>query len=72
MNIIGCVHEFIYGGVKYRDDYSNRLSGTGAVRRIYYDWFYCKKCLEPMFKKLDYEATSYDDIKFSATPVEKI
>ena len=63
-----CDHKFIYGGVKYKVA-SMHLPGTSARPVYYYDWFYCERCLERKYKKLVIEATSYDDLKFNATPM---
>jgi hypothetical protein len=61
-----CDHNFAYGGVKYRD--IQQLPGTGAKRRLYFDWFYCTKCLCNTFVKINYEASSFQPLLFNATP----
>jgi hypothetical protein len=62
-----CDHEFVYGGVKY-ENHTNALPGTGACRRDYFDWFYCKKCLENKYIELSYFDNTYTKIAFDATP----
>jgi len=59
--------EWVYGGVKFEDgDFP--LPGTGAARRYYFDWFYCKKCLAISLKRLNIYATTYDPVLYNATP----
>ena len=64
-----CEHNYVYGGVKYKiSDY--KLAGSGAQPVFYFDWFYCSKCAESIYKELphfDNEHT-YSNIKYNATP----
>jgi hypothetical protein len=64
---IVCPHKWVYGGVKYKNG-DNPLAGTGARKRTYYDFFYCEKCREKQFDQLEEADTTYDDIRFGATP----
>lgn len=62
-----CEHIFKYGGVKYEID-PQPLSGTGAKTVWYFDWYYCEKCLFETFRRLEERGTTYEVIKFNATP----
>jgi len=59
----------IYGGVKYRDT-SRPLPGTGARRRLYFDWFYCEHgCGRIDYNRLEFQNTTYDSVEFNATSI---
>lgn len=62
-----CEHKFIYGGVKYEIQ-EWKLPGSGAQAVHYFDWFFCEKCLENRYKKLDAESDTYGKALFDATP----
>jgi len=65
-----CNHKFIYGGVKYKD--GDMIAGSSAKIRHYYDWFYCERCLEIRYEKLDCgKNSSYDHVRFGATPINE-
>jgi len=64
---MNCQHKFIYGGVKYEID-SYPMPGTGAKCVRYCDWFYCEKCLEKRYEYKSEYSTTYDPIRFYATP----
>lgn len=62
-----CLHEYVYGGVKFR--IGHKLMGSAARAVFYYDWFYCSKCLEDKFRRLSYKTNTYEDIRNNATPL---
>ena len=64
-----CKHKYIYGGIKYQID-PYPMSGTGAKRRDYYDWYYCEHCLTKQYSLSLYHDTTYEKIAFNATPRE--
>ena len=63
-----CEHKYIYKGVAFKKAYP--IAGSSASMIYYYDSFFCEKCLEVVNKKLDFSHSSYDSIKFGATPLE--
>lgn len=63
-----CNHSFIYGGVKYK--IAHQLAGSNARAVRYYDWFYCNKCLENLYKELSERSNTTQQIRFNATPKE--
>ena len=69
-NSTECYHVFAYGGVKYKDG-NEALPGGSARDRKYFDWWYCTKCLEATYKKLDIAQDTYDKILFNASPKER-
>lgn len=62
-----CEHKFTYAGIKYELT-NNRYPGSGAREVQYFDFFFCEKCLEKKYVKLDCVTTSYDKIQFGAAP----
>lgn len=69
-NLCGAVdpgHDYIYGGIKFAD--THQLAGSNAKRRLYYDFYYCKKCLKVQYRQLDFTDDSYGEILFSASPM---
>jgi hypothetical protein len=62
-------HDYVYGGVKYKVG-SYKLPGSGAYRVTYYDWFYCRECLENEYKRLQAESNTYEKIRFDARPMQ--
>lgn len=66
---ITCEHTFVHGGVKF--EYGGRMPGSSAEWVIYYDWFFCTKCLESQYKRLSPypgDHDSYQAIRYGATP----
>lgn len=62
-----CVHNYMHQGVKYTvDDYN--LPGSGARRRRYHDSYFCTKCCKLKLIELGATDTTYESIKFGATP----
>jgi len=58
-----CKHKFVYGGVKFKlveRSFGNVLH--------YFDWFYCEKCLESKFAKLDASSDTWN-VLYSASPI---
>jgi hypothetical protein len=62
-----CEHEYTHGGVKFSVS-NHALSGTGAHERTYYDWFYCKKNPDHEWFRVIGHDTTYDPVKYNATP----
>lgn len=62
-----CEHKFIYSGVKYEIQ-EWKLPGSGAQPIYYYDWFYCEKCLDNKYQKLNDQTDTYSSILYRATP----
>ena len=62
-----CGHDFVYGGVRYEIQ-EWKLPGSGAQPIHYFDWFYCKHCLENNYQKLPTESNTYGKILFDAKP----
>lgn len=56
-----CKHKFVYGGIKYE------VKDWGHRPVYYYDWFFCEKCLESKYNRLEGEGESFR-IQFGATP----
>lgn len=65
-----CEHEFTYGGVKYEIQ-EWKLPGSGAQPVYYYDHYFCRKCLEHRYERLNVTTSTYDKINFGATPKGK-
>lgn len=59
-------HNYVYGGVVYV--FGDRLPGSGARQVRYYDRYYCAGCLDYQYQRLDFVGSSYDEIRFNATP----
>ncbi len=65
--MVPCEHKFIHGGIKYEVQ-EWKLPGSGARPVYYFEWFYCERCLEKRYEKLDTETDSYSKVLFGATP----
>lgn len=60
-----CDHEFIFGGVRYEiKDW--KLPGSNAQPVHYFTWFYCVKCRESRYIKLEPETNTYQRVLFGA------
>jgi hypothetical protein len=64
----GCEHLYVYAGVVF--DYVGQIPGSGAQHRAYYNWFFCNKCLENTYNRLNSDDDSYSKVQFNATPKE--
>lgn len=63
----GCLHSWTYGGVRYR--IGDRISGSSAHEINYFEAYYCQRCCERKFVKLEVTHDSYHAIRFGATPM---
>lgn len=63
-----CDHNLKYAGVRFKDT-ADRLPGSGAHRREYFDLYYCTRCGEERPHRLPYEDCTYDQVKYGATPL---
>ena len=63
-----CEHEFIWGGVRYVVE-NYKVPGSGAYVVLYYELYFCQKCLFKNYGKLPVEGNSYENTKFGATPM---
>lgn len=63
-----CEHDFTYGGVKY--ELGDQCPGSGSHYVIYYDFYFCRKCLVRQYQKIDATSNTYQNILFNATPKE--
>jgi hypothetical protein len=63
--MIPCECEYTYGGVKYK--VAHQYPGSGARVIQYFDWYFCKKCLDSIYKQLDATSTTYDKLLFNAS-----
>jgi hypothetical protein len=62
-----CEHKFAYGGVRYVvEDY--KLAGSNARPVIYFEMFFCEKCLYKEYHKMPGQSTTYENTKYNATP----
>jgi hypothetical protein len=56
-----CPHQYLHQGIKYTvDDYN--------LRRRYYDAYFCTRCCKLKLVELGVTDTTYENIKFGATP----
>lgn len=62
-------HNYVYQGVVYA--FGIRLPGSGAKEVHYYDRYYCTGCVACQYQRLDFVGSSYDQIKFNATPAPR-
>lgn len=63
-----CEHKFVYGGIKYKIQQAPR----GGTQYVYFDWFFCEKCLEAKLQSLDKTSPAgYTGPLFDATPLQK-
>lgn len=59
-------HAFVYNGVVYEET-SEPLPGTSYAGRFYFDAYFCTKCLEQRFVKLQvWETTAASRVLFGA------
>jgi len=63
-----CTHEFMYAGIVF--EYVGKAPGSGAEIRVYYDRYYCMKCLYSEYRKISGNDNSYCPLKYNATPKE--
>lgn len=62
-----CEHDFVFKGIVF--SYANDLlPGSGARARIYEDSYYCRKCLEHIYRNDMEIGTSYHKVEFGAIP----
>lgn len=60
-------HKWIYKGIEYKiADYC--LAGSGAKPVMYFEVFFCERCLAKKASELDERTDTYQKIKFDATP----
>ena len=65
-----CEHNYTYKGVVYKtSDYP--IPGSSARNTHYFDEFFCTKCLDFKHFQLEAVTTTYENIKFNATPKVK-
>lgn len=60
-------HDYRYTGVRFKDDPFNRPGGS-ARDRYYAHVFHCRKCLDIKSEQIGSDGTTYDGIKYNATP----
>jgi len=58
--------EYVYRGVVY--SIGEQCAGSSARKRQYFDIYFCKMCLEEVYKRLDISDCTYEKIKFDAHP----
>lgn len=61
-----CKHDFVLAGIVY--EVGGMVPGSGARLVEYFRYFYCRRCLEKVYDELREVFTTYDPIKFGATP----
>lgn len=67
MNDQDCEHEFVFKGIVF--SHSNEsIVGSSAKARIYEDAYYCKKCLENIYRNPREFGNSYYKVEFGAIP----
>lgn len=63
-----CDHLWCYAGVRY--ELGHRLPGSSAREVLYFDAYFCQRCLERTYVRTTFTGSSYDQILFGATPKE--
>ena len=67
-----CQHKYVYNGVrhmvgKYENPEYARLADANPV--FYYDFYFCERCLDKRYEKLDIELDTYAVIRYDALPM---
>lgn len=65
--VVECSHNFVYGGIRYK----NELAPRGGRQYAYWEWFYCAYCLVEKLNMLDCTSTEYSNPLFDATPMRR-
>lgn len=67
----GCQHKYRYQGVKFTQSYNPR-PGSSSHDRSYYDYWFCESCGDQRYEKLFTTDTTYEPVKFMATPMNEM
>lgn len=62
-----CEHNYQYRGAVYKLGPQDAGSSTRLV--LYYDCYYCSRCLAVQYKKLNDSHDSYQKIRYDAKPM---
>lgn len=64
-----CEHNWQYAGVRYR--IGHQLPGSSAHEVRYFECYFCSRCREREYTKLELVHDSYQRVRHQATPIEE-